>query len=219
MDAYIEITESSSSFKSKVFEAIADQLTFKFLLASRYIENDVKAVIPGLLKNTNEYKKLTTDPKTIADFGFIVGTQINKVDAIINKVVENIKVTQNLPFKARANSISGGISIGMIIKDFSDVLNMPEAIATTTKKGFEIRWLEWLLTKGTVSIINKYHVEYGNFGRSKEGRMKLTGSWHVEQSIAGDMGSNWLTRGLIKDAQNLRDELDNAIVTSIQSHL
>ena len=213
----IQVNETNDSFKQKVLLAICEELTLKFFLISKRVRDDVARDIKSLFKNTKEYQMMTSDANTIADFGFRVGTQINKLNAIIDKISENIYVSFT-PFTPKKNSISGGITLGILIKDFSDLFDLPEA-KTKGEDGYVMEWLRWLLERGDSIIIDNYHVEYGPFGRSHEGHMIIGGVWKVSSLISGTMKNNWLTRALTDSDEHARTALKDIITNSVALHL
>lgn len=218
MELTLNILETNKSFKNKIFLAICEELTLKFLIMKNKVRDDVAEGVKFLIKNSTDYKILTSDETVIADFGFRVGTQINKINAIIDKVAENIFITEYKPFVPKNNSISGGFSLGILLKDFSDLLSLPEA-KNNVEDNYVIEWLSWLLERGDSIIIDNYHIEYGPFGRSGEGHMVIGGVWHVDKLIAGNIKNNWLTRALIDKDGKIRESLKDIILKSVKRNL
>jgi hypothetical protein len=221
MDFILNITEKNATFKQKVYLAICEELTLKFFLISNKIREDIVIGIEPFFKNTEQYKMLVSDEHTMADLGFRVGSVKNMINNIINKICKNIKVSFT-PFLPKINSISGGINIGILIKDYSDILEMSEA-HIITEKGFNINWLEWVLIEGDAIQFMDYHMEYGPYGRSGKGHMikntdgsvSLTGSWRLQEPLRGSVSDNWLTQALL----NNKTEIEKLIETSLKTHL
>ncbi len=206
---YIELTETNASFRRKVINAICADLSIKFLLATKNIKSGIQKEIGVFFKVSKEYYLMTTDTQIRADLGFPAGTERNHLDAVIDKIVDNIYVNFT-PLNPKGGTITGGIEIGIMLSDFSDVLSIPQAVIPSNA-GHLVEWLKWILLEGDRIIISTHDVVYGNFGRSKEGHMTIGGVWRVNSNISGTKNNNWLTRTVDKYRPDIQTMFDRIV--------
>lgn len=101
------------------------------------------------------------------------------------------------PVKVRAGSVKGGFRVSVVRANLAPLFNLPGAIFRS-ENGYDVPWLEWLLTAGDRIVIADYHFSPIPSERSRtgEGLMNKGGSWHVPSAYAGTTEDNWLIRAL-----------------------
>ncbi|MHA2101335.1 MAG: hypothetical protein ACW99A_21975, partial [Candidatus Kariarchaeaceae archaeon] len=85
--------------------------------------------------------------------------------------------------------------------DYSDVLNLPEAIVRNVSRrypgGMNLEWLEWLLLRGDERIIKGFHIKFGPSEFSRSGNaimiLKEEDSWGVPNKHASRGKHNFIT--------------------------
>jgi hypothetical protein len=90
----------------------------------------------------------------------------------------------------------------MISRGYEELLSIPQATYVqthTTGEPREIKWLEWLLTKGDTIVVGGFRVKYtpNNTNSRSQGAIMLKGSgFRISPQWAGTAESNFITRAL-----------------------
>ena len=79
----------------------------------------------------------------------------SRVNAIVDAWINNVEVNTR-PVSVSGSGLKGGIFIGMIKQDYSDVLGMDQATIVDQKTGSVIPWLYWLLLGGGDILVRDY---------------------------------------------------------------
>ena len=191
----LKLTDTPATFKAKMLPELAIIMNKALMRAQKPIETDVKRLLSRILHLSRTYGALTTGD--LGDmFGLSATTTVARVDAIVNTIVESIEV-RHRPVKVNNMRLNGGLTIGILVADFSDILSLPES-KVVDKQGNVLPWLEWLLIRGDQIIVAGYDVAFGPFikSRSKKAVMIPDGSavWRVPPEYSGIINDNWLTR-------------------------
>ena len=139
---------------------------------------------------------------------------------IVNTWAESL--TTNVTFTQRQSKFKGKLTLHAIKTDYSDVVNMTEAI--TINKGKPLPWLTWLLTRGDDKIVKNFEIVFGPVGPEHESRSGIAymvyspgEAWNVPSEYAGTENNNFLTE-VIREVVNgtellkiIKDEINNAI--------
>lgn len=108
------------------------------------------------------------------------------------------------------------IEIGILKKDYSDLLSLPESIYTyVSNRGSGIlEWLRWLLLEGDSAIISgfEFSLENSPFSRTGGGLMVTGTNWKVPSSLSGTSQNNILTRAL----QNIQKDIELIVETELK---
>lgn len=222
MNTFFIITESEESIRRKVLTALKEEINRKFKKASENIEKRIKLITGDYLINTPEYSSMISG-ELFGEFGFYAGSQERVLSEIINKMVQQTKVSyKEVKSVLSSGEFSGGLSIGMIEADFKEILNDTNAIIRyQNKKGeiVDLQWLDWLLRRGNEIIVHDYHYtqSVGDIkSRSRQGIMKPNGSWRVPPKYAGTPRRNWITRALVGQIDILKKYISNIIQEEIE---
>ncbi len=148
-------------------------------------------------------ERVMSAPETISLLGGDLKGQMGLVDplgavqSIINAILTGL-VVQAGPVRAAGPGLVGHFAVKLFRNDLSEPLSSPEARFTSPERGFDIRWLEWLLTAGDAVINPQYHFRAGDFHRSRTGLgvMGKSGFWKVPAEFSGHVTDNWLTRAV-----------------------
>jgi hypothetical protein len=190
----VELLESDKQIQRKILEGIAED--FNSLIQPKLvgIRDKVAVATVAFLRGSETYESLING-ELAAHFGLPSFGRKTMVDNIIQKIGDSIEIDYT-PVKVRTGGFIGGANIGVLIKDFSDILNMIEA-SVLTEKGTILPYLSWLLEKGDRIIISEYDVKMGTgTGRSGKAIMVKNSAkaWRVPSAYSGVVGDNWLTR-------------------------
>lgn len=190
----IDLLEDDKTISNKILKGLAEEFNLRVSKKIAIIKNNISIEVVNFLKQSNIYKSLISGDLA-AHFGLPISTRKTMVDNIVQKIGNNIEVEHRI-LKVRSGGFTGGVEIGILVKDFSDILSMSEAFVTT-EKGQVLPWLEWLLIKGNKIIISEHEIHLiGGKGRSMGGIMvkNNAGVWRVPSEYSGVVSNNWLTR-------------------------
>lgn len=209
----IQLVDKLSDIKKKVTIAFRDELNAQLPKAASRIEVAIKNRTDQFFMNTPEAQALINGPLNF-HFGIPAGEELVRVGSIIRTIANNVSVTSKR-VSLVGNSLRGGLTVGVLISDFSDVLSNPEAIIVTDK-GQSLPWLEWLLLEGDRIIITDYEIAFGHHNHSRSGNAimkKNTGGgiWRVPPQYSGTIRNNWLTRAIL-GASNAYVDMVNKVV-------
>ncbi len=220
----IELTDLPSEIQKKVNIALRDELNLLLPKVVPAIQADIQAKSKVFFETAPEALALINGPLD-AHFGIPAGEAKSRVNTIIQTVVNNIEVTFTRITLSGSN-FRGGFTVGAVIADFSDVLNLPVA-HIVTDKGEDLPWLEWLLKKGNALIISEYKIQFGNYAssnrhlHSRSGKaimVKSTGGiWRVPPQYAGTIRNNWLTHSIADMSEAWLDMIGQVMQEKIEA--
>ncbi len=160
--------------------------------------------IPQLIAtHVDDYIKKSSDYAELISgrvYGEIGAVNMNSaIQDIISAIATNAEIKFDR-FKASNTRIDGSISIGILQKDYSEVLNLP-SVRYFTDTGVEIPWLQWLLLQGDTKVISGFNFSLTsrNAGKSRTGTgimVKSQLNWGIPPTVAGTASNNFLTRAL-----------------------
>lgn len=207
----IKLLESKKEISRKITQSIAKELSLAFRKAGPRIAGKIRSQTQKTLEGTEIYQSLVSGELS-QHFGFERLGGRARVDEIVATIVNNINVKYE-SIKAIGSNLKGGLSIGILLEGFTDILGLPASVVVT-EKGQALPWLEWLLIRGDSIIITEHSIRFEP-GRGRSGGAIMiqnnAGVWRVPPEYAGTVNDNWLTRGLI-DASNIYISAINSIV-------
>jgi hypothetical protein len=195
MPLTIKILESNSEISRRILKSLAKSLNDAAMSALPEIIQQIKKIVKAKIEGSREY-------------GELKGGRLQGELGVPNSPSRLSTITEIW--------ITGGFSIGMIKKDWSDVLSSPES-SYITDKGKNIPWLEWLLIAGDKTIIDDYvfspNITEGARSRTGLGIMKqaVKRRWRVPSEYAGTTQNNFVTRSL----DGIADDVINIISKEI----
>jgi hypothetical protein len=146
----------------------------------------------------------------VGHFGFPYGTGKERADLIISTIIQNIEVNFR-PFKRSGDHFKGGLTVGVLVDGFTDLLEL-DVSTVTTEKGRILPWLEWLLKRGRHIIIEEYEVQFiPGKGRSGQAIMIPGSWWQVPAEHSGTEEDNWLTRSLFAKSVDYASQINNIV--------
>ena len=213
----IDLAETDKQISIQLQKYIIEVLHEAFQRATPAINDKIKSQTRVFFVDDTYYS--LAYGALAANFGFPQGAGQAQVDMILATIINNIQVTYQ-PLKKSGSSIIGGLSLGVLVADFSDILTLDAAVITTEKQ-VKLPWLEWLLIRGNQLIIDEYSVDLAP-GRGRSGQAVMihdSGHWKVPSKYAGTINNNWLTRSisdhLTKYMQMVRSTIYNEISKNI----
>lgn len=213
MKFFIEVLDSDKKISNNILKGIAEDFNTTISKQVSEIRNDISVKIIEFLQNTNTYDSLVNG-ELAQHFGLPIGDRRSRVDSILQMIGDNIEIEVK-PIKVIGERFVNGITIGILIKNFVDILNMSEAIVTT-EKGQELPWAEWLLIRGNAVIISEHQIRF-LAGRGRGGgaimvkNKSRAKSWRVPIEYSGTVGSNWLTRAFTENSDGFLSIIQNIL--------
>lgn len=207
----INLLEDDKVIASKILKAFAEDFNLEVSKKMSIIKNRISFAVMDFIKQTDTYSSLING-NLAAHFGLPVDTRKAMVDNIIQTIGNNIEVEHQI-LKVRGSGFTGGIEIRILVKDFSDILSMSEAIITT-EQGQPLPWLEWLLIKGNKIIISDHEIHLiSGKGRSRRGIMVKNNAsvWKVPSEYSGVINNNWLTRAISDNVDQFSDTISKIL--------
>lgn len=182
----------------------------------REIQRIIFGVMPEIQSSLNNQMKDIIFKRLVVGVPTISGRDLQEIGVpdINNRLMSIIRVaSESFNVKVYQDSTSLlKIDIGILDDNYSDVLNLPEAIYQTYRGGqpsYVLEWLKWLLLFGQNMIIQDYSYDdtYSPYSRTRGGIMKLNNQgWYMPDHLSGNKQNNILTRALSnidKDIENL----------------
>lgn len=154
-------------------------------------------------------------------FGFHEGSAKRKVDAVLHKIANRIKVIPKINGRGKNPEL-----LRIIIIQYgrvgSDVLDSRDALIPIrpTKNRTHIPWLRWLLFYGNSYLIKNYAYLDITSDSSRSGRgimIPEEGAWKIPSKYTGTANSNWLSRTFEENRQLIETAYRNIIKSALES--
>lgn len=185
----LKIVSTTDYVRKKLFEEIKQEIKSRLYQSRAEIKIAASNIIMDGIKNSPTVASLLGGELKY-DFGLTsteVSTAINKMLSIIHR---NIGIDINFNDSGLSMTIQIGVS-DEYINELSEI--------SYDSNGHDIRWMEWLLTKGTTVVVNGFEVKYlDKFSEaSRNGYVIMIpsgGTFRVNPQYAGNVGSNFISR-------------------------
>jgi hypothetical protein len=207
MTLTLKLAYSNSDISRAMNEALSVELNKILKKNTKRAQDQVKSLVPQWIREQPEIQSILDQGvfgSLNAQFGFIAGTAPEAVAAIVSAVSDSIFVE----FKTVAN-LSGGITFYLQPDNFANILSLPQAFIPALSGS--LPWLEWLLIKGSTTIVSGYSYSPDNSGRSGGGTMRLGKAWRVPSQFAGTTEDNFISRALEGREKELLSILKGAL--------
>jgi len=210
MNLSLNILESNSTIRGLILDSLKVELDRIMQKSAKSLSIKIVPLVSDALKQEPEYSSLKSG-KLRFEFGI---PDSSVVDDIVEKIANTITIN-NLPIKISNAGLSGGFQLtGIKTDDINGIINDSSAIVDDTTRGYSLPWLEWLLFKGSQTIVQNYNVKIGPNSNSRTGNaimVRSNSNWRVPAEFAGTASSNWTTRAV--------DRLESSIYKLIQSEV
>ncbi len=210
MNISLKLLNSDTDIQQKILQSLAVEINRGFTKASERIKKQLQSIVKEAIQSEGEYQSLLRG-QLKDELG--IPNPAARVNAIVDAWVNNVEVTVKRVVPT-GSALNGGISIGMIKQDYSDVLGMDQATIIDKKTGSAIPWLYWLLLGGGDILVRDYTIKIGPSKRSRTGNavmIKSPKNWRMPAKYVGVADNNWVYRAI--------SQLDSKIETMMQSEL
>lgn len=197
VDANIRFdTNEMKKIESDIRRGVLYNIQSKLLRAIPYLEKILPTEIRERIQNSDVIQSLRS-----GNLRYDLGLTQSEVDLMSEKIPETI--SKNIVVSVHTDGKNSVRLVVEMIRDgLQELLELPEAkfIQTFTRnKPTEIRWLEWLLTKGDSIIVYEHCIWYtpGNpHSRSGGAVTAVPGSFRIRPPYSGTPENNFITRAL-----------------------
>ena len=171
--------ESDAKILSKITRAVQKKIN---RIDTDRLEQIFKESLRAALFASPTYSSLidSGNPNSLAaDFGFRQGQEKQRVDPIIEKIVESISISRKV--NRRPKTIQTVFTVSGVPAGHNDILSMSEAFYFSN--GNVIEWLDWILIQGDSQIIENYKVVSDNLTPEQSRQSRSRVAIMVEDSI------------------------------------
>ncbi len=217
----INLITKPENIKKKIMKSLLSQLKIKVPALRPKVESIVRGLIGKYIKLSPEYLSFGGG---ILQQELGVLDPYSSLDDMLAILVSSVTVKMR-PVYQRGGQIGGGLTVRAVPTDFyNQVTSLGKY---TSEKGFDVPWLEWLLTAGDEVIIKDYGISFGGkakmFSRTGGPIMRKGGDgWGIGASksrvppeFSGVAGNNFVTRAM----DRMAPELEKKLTTLFRSKL
>jgi hypothetical protein len=178
-------------FHAALLDALASHLTTAFARSTAGIAAGIGLVAAEALRNCPEYAALVGG-ELRGELGAVSARRV--LEAVCKNIAGGVRVA-SLGVRRSGAGLEGGMRIGLVKGDYSEVLGV-DGGTFTSEKGFDVPWLRWLTLEGDAVLVADHHFLAKAAGRTGRGVMVPTGVWRVPAEYAGTAEDNWILRAL-----------------------
>jgi hypothetical protein len=214
MNISLQLLDSNSSVQKKILQSLAVELRGVFTKASEKIKKQLQTMVKEAIESQGEYQSLLRG-ELKDELG--IPNPASRVNAIVDAWINNVEVNTR-PVSVSGSGLKGGIFIGMIKQDYSDVLGMDQATIVDQKTGSVIPWLYWLLLGGGDILVRDYTIKIGPSKRSRTGNavmVKSPKNWRMPAKYVGVADNNWVYRAI----SGLDSKIENMMQVELEKSL
>lgn len=212
----LSLLESDSQIRTMILQALTEDINDTLIKSIDEIRDNIKELFISSLKQEPEYQSLIAG-KLKAELGI---SDTNTVNNIVEKLADTITLQIN-PIRSSNIGLSGGLTInGIFANDIGGLIGDTDAMVNDNERGYSLPWLEWLILRGTESLVMDYKVNFspGNpYSRSGMAVMvsEAGSEWKVPSEFAGVIDNNWITRGI----ERMDKQIQSIIIRTIEKHI
>ena len=201
----VKLLDSNAAIERKIKKALRTELNMRFQRFMPEIKVELGKKLESWLMFAPELKAIVFGPLK-GDFGLPKGSEIGAA----NKIMAAVAHASTVDFRPFTKNLKGCLTIKIQPTNFKNILDIIDPVIT--KKGEELDWIRWLLTRGDDIVVAEYHVVPGNHGRSGDAIMKEGDYFRVRPEYSGTLENNAITRAL----QNRQKEIASILNTIIR---
>ncbi len=210
------IKESVDQIAKQISKAITEHYKDIFVKAEKPIRQAVGAIFKRAVLTHPIVQEVIHVEEIRGALG--VDSPQGRFEVLIDIWIDHMFVKGNA-IHSFGNRITGSLEFGIVIEDYSDVLNSSPANLLTHTRFPPIPWLEWLLTAADEARVVGYVVEFGSFpSSSRTGlaimRKKDGAVWRSEVK-PNSPNDNFITQSL----DNISDDVISIIKREVQKQL
>lgn len=197
----LKLLGTNASISKDIQKAIAKSINDLVSKKKKRVEDKLKRSIRLWVTASPEMQSLLqkgVGNSLNSQFGLRNMDAKTAVEAIVNSIVSSAQIK----ISKIDSKLNGKIEFNFQPSDLRNLLGLPQG-HVATEKGQDLHWLDWLLTKGSSTVIIGYTYSNSGDGRSGVGAMKKGGSFRVNPQFSGTVNNNFITRSLISREQRV----------------
>ena len=190
----LKLVDSNQKISKDIARAMTDSLNTMVNKNSSRVKKQIQNIIPTWVREQPEIQEIlqeATPGSLNAQLGFYQGTTFVTVEAVVKAVESSI----TLKFKPFNTKFQGGLEFLIQPSTFANLLSLPEGTIITSM-GTRLEWLDWMLMKGSATIVTGYTYTPNLDGRSGGGVMQAGKTWRIPTAYSGTPSNNFITRAL-----------------------
>lgn len=187
----LRLLETNAQIESKINRAISEHLNKQLNKKEKTLLRRLKVAVETWVRSSPEIQSIQNrDPNELgAEFGIRKSKAEPAVEAIVEAIVNSTEISAN----RFSRKLRGGVDFYFQPSNFTNLLQLPQG-HVLTKKGSDLHWLDWLLTRGDSTIVFGYEYVPSRDGRSGGGTMEKGDSFRVNPKYSGTVDDNFVTR-------------------------
>jgi hypothetical protein len=185
----LKLTQSVFEIQRSINEALAKELNNTVRKKKASTLGALRAATRSWITSSDAIESLLKNGAYELRTEFGLTNAEESVSHIINAVVDSVEVN----FKLFNKDLRGNVTFNFQPQDNAKLLSMMSGYQMT-KKGTDLHWLDWLLTKGDSTVIVGYSYVSNRRGRAGIGSMKQGGSFRVDPRYSGVIGNNFISK-------------------------
>ena len=119
-----------------------------------------------------------------------------RAEEAVREIVSSVSESLQIRITPVNTKFKGQIEFNFQPITFLNLLGLHDG-HIMTERGQNLHWLDWLLTKGDMTIVTGYAYTPGNAGRSGGEVMNRGGVWRVPPEFSGTVSNNFITRSFV----------------------
>jgi len=194
----LDLDDPNDVYSFLLEQVIFERFNYALSKSIPAIQNQVRAKIKNAIIMSDTYQQIISGPLK-GELGVVNG--VSKLAKIINQWTNSLTID----YEPYGSTKRGVFTLTMIQGNFDDVINLPEAHFISERAHADIRWLDWLLTKGRKRIIKHFYYTTEFDRRRHRSRTGLgvmihetDPNWRVPDDYAGTVNNNWITKVVTK---------------------
>lgn len=208
MTISIKLIQSKLEFNKLINSALVKDLNRNLQKNKTKVTNLIRLLVFNWVKEQPEIASLSDEnnPESLNKlFKFPQGQS----DRAVNAICASVSASIEIQFEKIKNDLNGGIKIFIQPDNFVNLLVLSEA--TVVIKPEPLPWLDWLLTKGTNTMIFDYNYVLDNSSKNSGGFITSGKIQRIPPQFAGSLEDNFITRALLNREKELIPILKEAI--------
>lgn len=189
----IVLKDNERSFEAKIAKATASVLNKAVRKNKKVVAEKLYRFIPNWVVSQPEIKSML-DEGVLDSLNAQLGLKPGQAVAFVDQLTEAIIKSTEIEITKFDSKFKGGIKFQFQPTHFRNLLSL-STTNLNLRKGVQVNWLEWLLTRGDAIIVVGYHYDpESGKGRSGGGTMEKGLVWRVPPQFSGTTDNNFITR-------------------------
>ena len=198
MSITVKLTETATSFLSKIGEALAPILNASLYRNRQKVIRQVRSFVERQIRLQPEVRELSSVSSPMSLNAMLGITSAQGIDAV-NAIVSNIVNSVSVNIKNFDRKLNGGVDLVFSNVDMEELSSL--SVGQVATLSGNLPWLHWLLMRGGAPIIIGFRYEANNKGRTGGGIMIPGGVFRIPLTYSGTVDDNFITRALVGKEQ------------------